>query len=746
MSNLSIGLVTSPSEESKQLISLIEALGVEVTYHISPEEITSSHIENQSLNVWLLNVDDDHWHDNIDQLLDESDASIYFNEPGTLTKQSHPEFWCEKLVNRLYELTGISKDDVSQSDSSKPEITKAETVNSPLAGRSDLPAMDNKKSEGSALESADDLSSALDELEISSVGLPSDIAADLVSELESISPALEAEVSQFDIGSANSDSLTQEEPSILVDEETTPDLELSLEDDLSFDEDFALEDLEPDPLEEKEQIDEVNDLEQEQLIEQETSEVVSEIMELVDEEMQEDSMDLDDELDFDSFSLDSIDDISELDETLLVDDTLLIGETEQEKDPREKAEQIASTEQKESSVEEATSSLSLEDIDIKQPSKITGRAQYVIDDQPRKSELESPALEAQEEPSQIDAFAVDEDDTEGLSLEAIEESSDTEPDSFTSDAQNYVDDDLRKLSEQTAPDEMMLDDEFILDDNLLAEESDIEELTEQPIDRDVNAEPEPVIEHELAIDQELNIEQDAPQDNLPEQEATATLELEEFEIPMLEEAATGLDFEQVTEYPSDELTPCWVIGASLGGPAAVKRFLQSLPADINASFIVVQHIDENFLPVLADILTSNSHFDVEVATGSNSISAGKVYLAPLKGKLVFLKDGSMLVDRAQKWSPPYMPCIDDVIESLAGIYGDKSGAIIFSGMGHDGLEGVKKMKSVDGQVWAQSVETCANSSMPESVINEGLASVVAAPEMLADRLVDYIGQKIVVSA
>ena len=87
-----------------------------------------------------------------------------------------------------------------------------------------------------------------------------------------------------------------------------------------------------------------------------------------------------------------------------------------------------------------------------------------------------------------------------------------------------------------------------------------------------------------------------------------------------------------------------------------------------------------------------------------------------------------------------MPCIDDVIESLAAIYGKKSGAIIFSGMGQDGLNGVKKMLSSDGQVWAQSVDTCANSSMPEAVINAGLASVVAAPEMLADRLVSYLNQ------
>ena len=201
MSNLSIGLVTSPSEESKQLISLLEALGVQVAYHITPQDISSLHIEDESLNVWLLNVDDDHWHDNIDQLLDESDASIYFNEPGTLSKQSHPDFWCQKLVSRLYELTGLTEETIAQQKVSEPKIQKASPATEKIvssASKSQTkiePAQSgsprNKPEEKVTLESADELSSALDQLETSSIGLPSDIAADLVSELESISPDLD---------------------------------------------------------------------------------------------------------------------------------------------------------------------------------------------------------------------------------------------------------------------------------------------------------------------------------------------------------------------------------------------------------------------------------------------------------------------------------------------------------------------------------------------------------------------------
>jgi chemotaxis response regulator CheB len=152
----------------------------------------------------------------------------------------------------------------------------------------------------------------------------------------------------------------------------------------------------------------------------------------------------------------------------------------------------------------------------------------------------------------------------------------------------------------------------------------------------------------------------------------------------------------------------------------------------------VQHIDENFLPVLADILTTNSHFDVKIANGSNQMTPGDVYLAPLKGKMIFLQDGSMLVDHSQKWSEPYSPCIDDVIESLSSIYKEQSGAIIFSGMGQDGLNGAKKMRALGGSIWAQSIDTCANSSMPEAVINSELTELVANPEVLAERLSEFV--------
>jgi len=819
VSNLSIGLVTSPNEESKQLISLLEALGVQVTYHITPQEISSSHIEDKSLNVWLLNIDDDHWHDNIDQLLDESDASIYFNEPGTLIKQSHPDFWCQKLVSRLHELTGLDEEPEPKNplpaSTEQPSTLAAQgNLSSASTSQSEIEQIDSRQPDPilteshhsvsevyEGLESVDELSSALDQLETSSIGLPSDIAAELVSELESISPELENAVddslfleselllepglsheqdSEIERKLLNEQDFSLEDKpnSMLVSDENTTSGENSLDD---FSEEilevsepnFSLGQLEiEEPSETAEIADEImalaaqpeesiNDLESiavtfdeidfssssipvlESAREDDQKILESNYGPKVDEErsINEDSLDIEEDIKQDDLSLTSIEEEKITGKAIFLEEeqSKQAVPVEQPSDDGLSLESIAQTtisgratfieEEPQEPLKSATEEeeplddggLSLE---TNSKSPINGKAEFVIDDQPKESDLEKSPLIAEKKPV---VKQQPEDDFSGLNLQPIDDQNQT---SWLSDHPSGSD-----MPEPAMP-----------ESEILGSEIPRSEIAEPELKQS----EQEAIEHFAETDENLtsfNNESDFDIDLKQPSSATKlddlgeTLELQEFEIPMLEESATGLDFEEVVQQPlANELTPCWVIGASLGGPAAVKRFLQSLPADINASFIVAQHIDENFLPVLAEILTSNSHFEVQVAKGSNSISAGKIYLAPLKGKLIFLKDGSMLVDHSQKWSEPYLPCIDDVIESLAVIYGKKSGAIIFSGMGQDGLNGVKKMLSLNGQVWAQSVDTCANSSMPEAVINAGLASVVAAPEMLADRLVSYLNQ------
>ena len=973
MSNLSIGLVTLPSEETNQLISFLEKLGVQIVYNIAPDEVQDFHIENEELNVWLLNVDDGHWHDNIDRLLDESDASIYFNEPETLSKQSHAEYWCQNLVNRLYELTGLTdslelqagteaslegSDVKNDSSDDQIEITSMD-VDNEVEEKVSFSAVDSIEE---SIEAGDQLTSALDELESNSIGLPSDIAAELVSELEDISPDLNTYVEE-------SLSLTDEpkeaetieisapiDTSLDVDSNIVNE-ELSVDEDLSFDEeisDIALDETELDQmleiseltedLEKFEAFEETTDdlsldefVQDDFLQENESDKLDSEshestLLEITEPSSQADitiaelgevpyshdsvsteelgSNEIVESIDFSNSSIPMLesarDDIHadlhsiyeiEEEQSQALTDKEVQAETEPQVESNYETEskfenesklEIESNKQNEIQMDSDFDLVSLEEADeIEIPileheleaeivsdlelvsddlslddgaleELISGKADFLKDLEPETVTDEAIGLSGDSDEIQLEeislsleefeeekltgkaVFIEDEVQTEdgvieesseknanntesdfadlGLSLESIEEErpitgkavfideddefyDSVEPNAEISDIDEtetieieasiselsleltesqrksgraiFIEEELEDLEAESVEESSSSDEEEInlpdeqefgfemeemdsaesIKENLIEDvlpsqvsNNEAEELSESQYKEEINlghlqlVEETSVLEEDIAFEADTAIEADIALKNDKEQEESSQEKV--FEIPMLEDSAMELEFDELVEAPSkpQEKVPCWAIGASLGGPAAVKRFLQSLPADIKASFIITQHIDDSFLPVLAEILTTTSSFDVKVANGSNPMESGRVYLAPLKGKIVFLKDGSMLVDHSQKWSEPYSPCIDDVVSSLASVYGDKSGAIIFSGMGQDGLKGAKKMIQEGGQVWVQSLDTCANPSMPEAILNAELASVVDTPEKLAEKLAEHLNE------
>lgn len=848
MSNLSIGLISSKDQESKMLVTLLQEQGIDVNYHLTSAEISTEHIESTRVSVWLLSVDDEHWHDNIDTLLDESDASIYFNEPGSLLKEEHPEYWCRNLVSRLYEVSGLEKNKAKKNPNTQDNELRLPATD-PNEQDSLTPSLTDKKSFESD-ESISNLDSALDELQTTSLGLSTDVAAELVSELEDITPQLDAvlddnltieqeayeviSVGEFDSfeeimgaeGSNSENELTSEDTMDLLDaaiishEENShlaenkpanyieqkiveqndleqfdnhadsknrevdnsnvfvankneieeidfsnlapPILESAREDDfISIQSEYSLEEEEPESSGEQialatskeyQNAHDAKTQEHEDLhksIDEFDSDLSIEhldsgtktVEEILKDQQEEDSIDVEIELERinTDFSLED-DELPVLQgkaDFYTEDDDLSGDETEVE-----------------GKLPLVNEKLELSDLSLEVENEASfGRADFLKDEEFEMDKKDEEASSSNENPRS--SLVASEEKLTELSLEPTEEvitgravyikddedllpveNSNSSLDDALTNAELELENDKSSTGRAhfsiDETDEMVNIDEVVDEEEIVDKQVSLTELNEN-IKFDINR----LTEEKLAVNEQedsfsLTIEEESSDflsNNIESNEELS------FSIPMLEDTATDIDFYLDTEEPQVNLTPCWIIGASLGGPAAVKRFLQNIPADINASFIVVQHIDENFLPVLADILTNNSHFEVKVASGSSSLKPGSVFLAPLKGKLTFLSDGSMLVDHSQSWSAPYSPCIDDVIESMSAVYTEKCGVIIFSGMGQDGFNGAKKLDALNGEVWAQSVETCANASMPQAVINAGLAKVVATPEMLADRLV-----------
>lgn len=181
----------------------------------------------------------------------------------------------------------------------------------------------------------------------------------------------------------------------------------------------------------------------------------------------------------------------------------------------------------------------------------------------------------------------------------------------------------------------------------------------------------------------------------------------------------------------------WVLGASLGGPAAVKAFLDKLPAGLPLAFVYAQHIDHNFTQVLTRVLGRDAEYALVEAREGEPLRCGEVLLVPVEREL-FLDEAGLIRFRGRPWPGPYGPSIDQVMLNLAGYYKARCHTIVFSGMGNDGAVAAPLLRAGGSRIWVQESGSCANSSMPDSVTATGCAEFAGTPEQLARRLVRYI--------
>ncbi len=182
----------------------------------------------------------------------------------------------------------------------------------------------------------------------------------------------------------------------------------------------------------------------------------------------------------------------------------------------------------------------------------------------------------------------------------------------------------------------------------------------------------------------------------------------------------------------------WVIGSSLGGPEAVKEFLDALPKGLPVAFIYGQHIDAQFVPVLAQVLARHAHFKLSVAQGGDSLRAGEVLIVPADREAKFSEDGVLRL-LPTPWPGPYGPSVDQLILNTHAVF-PNAGVLLFSGMGNDGAEAVQSLKEFNVPVWAQSSETCASSAMPDACRETGAVEFTGSPQEMAKRLVESIQQ------
>ncbi|HEC16942.1 MAG TPA: chemotaxis response regulator protein-glutamate methylesterase [Sedimenticola sp.] len=169
-----------------------------------------------------------------------------------------------------------------------------------------------------------------------------------------------------------------------------------------------------------------------------------------------------------------------------------------------------------------------------------------------------------------------------------------------------------------------------------------------------------------------------------------------------------------------------VIGASTGGPVALQRILTSLPRDFPLPLLLVVHMPANFTPAFAERLDRQAHIRIREAVDGDRLQPGLALLAP-GGKQMTLRrrgSGSVVCISEPEPGQTYRPSVDVTFESAARRYPDGVLAIVLTGMGADGMEGARMLKSGGSAVWTQNEASCVVFGMPQAVEKAGLSDRV----------------------
>ena len=183
------------------------------------------------------------------------------------------------------------------------------------------------------------------------------------------------------------------------------------------------------------------------------------------------------------------------------------------------------------------------------------------------------------------------------------------------------------------------------------------------------------------------------------------------------------------------------VGVSTGGPAALKEFIPHIPADFPIPIVMVQHMPALFTKSLAQMLNNISKVKVVEASNGETVERGKVLLAPGGKHLVLKRKNGKVIAKLDNGQPENgcKPAVDVLFRSVAECYGQNGiMALVLTGMGSDGAEGVKVMKKKGCYCITQSEKSCLIYGMPRAVDEFGLSDSQVDLKSIASFVTDKL--------
>jgi two-component system, chemotaxis family, protein-glutamate methylesterase/glutaminase len=175
------------------------------------------------------------------------------------------------------------------------------------------------------------------------------------------------------------------------------------------------------------------------------------------------------------------------------------------------------------------------------------------------------------------------------------------------------------------------------------------------------------------------------------------------------------------------------IGSSLGGPNALQKLLETLPQNFMTPIVIVQHIGEGYDVGLVKWLSRVSYNTVKLAEDNAEILPGKIYIAPYNNHITVTKENKFKFTN----DPPInllRPAVDVFFKSLASTFGKECIAILLTGMGHDGVEGMEALFKAGAYTIAQHERGCEMYGMPRSAIEANITKAVIPIDQLGEEL------------
>ncbi|MFI5344199.1 MAG: chemotaxis protein CheB [Chlamydiales bacterium] len=181
------------------------------------------------------------------------------------------------------------------------------------------------------------------------------------------------------------------------------------------------------------------------------------------------------------------------------------------------------------------------------------------------------------------------------------------------------------------------------------------------------------------------------------------------------------------------------IGASTGGPAAIKTIIKNFPSTFQIPIICVQHMSHGFLEGFIEWLQIEVQLKVKIMENNDLLQGGYIYF-PQEDTHLEVFDKDRLIATTKRAAQHHRPSIDVSLTSIAHHYQAATIGVLLTGMGSDGAKGMEAIAQAGGMTIVQDQQSCIVSSMPEETIKLNAAQLILPLEEIGPHLLKIVNR------